>query len=78
MTAMSRHGDLPLAIRTVVVTTRVAVESQRRIADEDGAREALERGLALMDDLDASHVNDGGEARDGLIATARRELESLV
>ena len=75
---MSRHRDFPLAIRTVVVTTRVAVHSQRRIADEDGAREALRRGLALIDDLDASQADDGGDGRNGLIATARRELESLV
>ena len=75
---MSHRSGLPLAIRTVVVTTRVAVESQRRMADDEGARGALERGLALIDDLQSSHQDEVGDSGDGLIENARRELESLV
>ena len=64
-----------LAIRTVVVTTRAAVRSHRRVGRPDMARESALRGLLLLTELGRARDLRNGAAET--FAEAQRELQAL-
>lgn len=67
-----------MAIRTVAVTTRVAVKSHLSRGDPELAAASAERGLELLEQIDRS-LDEGvhGPARE-LLDAARRELTALA
>lgn len=71
-------AKLRLAIRTVAVTTRVAVKSHEKHGNGRLAAASAQRGLVLLDQL-AEALDDGAstEARDAFEA-ARSELSALA
>jgi len=72
---MGIAGSDELAIRTVVVTTRAAVRSHRRVGQSDMARESAVRGLLLLKELGRARDLRNGSAE--AFADARRELQAL-
>jgi hypothetical protein len=75
---VGNDAKLKLAIRTVAVTTRVAVKSHAGRGDSELAVASAERGLELLDQIDQSlDENASRPARDQLDA-ARRELTALA
>jgi hypothetical protein len=64
-------------IRVILVTTRASAHSLRP-DDEDQARAAVHRGLALLDGIEADVVDGTSLEAQEYLTQARAELESLL
>jgi hypothetical protein len=74
---VGNDAKLALAIRTVAVTTRVAVRSHSKRGDADLAVASAERGLQLLDQI-AQPLEDPSSRIRELLDAARRELTELA
>ena len=75
---MGNEAELRLAIRTVAVTTRVAVRSNRRTGHPEYAIASAQRGLALLDSIRQAIGPDTPSEIVDALETARRELSQLT
>jgi hypothetical protein len=75
---VGNDAKLRLAIRTVAVTTRVAVKSRVTRGDPELAIASAERGLALLDQIDQSLDEDASRPAREQLDAARRELDALA
>jgi hypothetical protein len=71
-------AKLRLAIRTVAVTTRVAVKSHERRGDAELAAETARRGLVLLDQIAESLDEEASTGARDAFETARGELSGLA
>jgi len=72
------ESKLLLAIRTIVVTTRVAIRSHRKAGMEDLGRDSARRGAAMLAELGRTLPTDGSEAVRQAYEKAERELQELT
>jgi hypothetical protein len=73
---MHRDTNPRLAIRTVLVTTRVAVKSNLAAGQPELGRRSAEQGTQLLESLAVEPGGDAGLSR--AYADARRELQTLA
>ena len=71
-------AKLKLAIRTVAVTTRVAVKSHEKRGDAELAAESARRGLVLLDHIAESLDEEDSTGARHAFETARGELSGLA
>ena len=75
---VGNDARLKMAIRTVAVTTRVAVASHERRGDPDLAIASAERGLELLEDIGKSLDDDASTETMESFAAVHRELTALA
>ena len=75
---MGNDAKLRLAIRTVAVTTRVAVKSHVTRGDPELAVASAERGLELLHHIQESLDEDASRPAREQLDAARRELQALA
>jgi hypothetical protein len=71
------ESKLVLAIRTIVVTTRVAIRSHRKAGTDHLGRETARRGAAMLAELGRKLPADGWEAVRQAYEEADREMQEL-
>ena len=71
-------AKLKLAIRTVAVTTRVAVKSHEKRGDTELAAESARRGLVLLDQIAESLDEEDSTGARHAFEIARGELSGLA
>lgn len=74
---VQHEANIPLAIRTVVVTTRSAARTHHDAGHDRLARDAVARGLQLLDALSSRLHADPTDDVGRLYEAARQELDSL-
>ena len=74
---MRQQRNLPLAIRTVLVTTRAAVSSNVNSGDQEMARVSARRGLALLESVALGPQTEDQDVSRAYVE-ARRELRELA
>lgn len=67
-----------LSLRAIVIGTRAAVNSHRRAGTERMIRAAAERGLQLLDELEARTGSRVDAEFHSALSGARRELTGLL
>ena len=75
---MGTDAKLKLAIRTVAVTTRVAVKSHEKRGDPELAAASARRGLQLLQGIGQSLDNGASSEARQAFDQARRELSVLA
>jgi hypothetical protein len=75
---VGNDAKLKLAIRTVAVTTRVAVKIHEKRGDAELAAESARRGLVLLDQIAESLDEDASTGARDAFETARGELSGLA
>lgn len=71
-------GGLELALRTIVVSTRAAIATHRKIGNDVLIYASAQQGLGLLDDLESRLPGDATEDDRRHIEEARRVLASLA
>ena len=77
-TRMGTVGNLELALRTIVVTTRTAIATHRMAGNDALLRASARHGLGLLDDLESRMPPDATARDQRNIEDARRELLALA
>jgi hypothetical protein len=72
------ESKLVLAIRTIVVTTRVAINSHRKSGTNDLGPETVRRGAAMLAELGRTLPTDGSDAVRQAYEKADREMQELT
>jgi hypothetical protein len=72
------ESDLRLAIRTIAVSTRAAIDSSNKVGRPDAAAECAQRGLTLLDGLRDQLGADVPDEITQLFETAARDLASAA
>jgi hypothetical protein len=75
---VTSDARLLLAIRTILVTTRIAFRSNQRAGMDDLAGGAASRGAQLLERLRRDVPPDANERLSGAMADAEREIRELV
>ena len=71
---MGTESDLRLAIRTIAVSARAAIDSSNKLGRPDVAVECAQRGLTLLDDLRDQLGADVPDEINQLFEASIREL----
>jgi len=72
------ESDLPLAIRTIAVSARAAIDSSNKSGRPDVAAECARRGLTLLDGLRDQLGADVPDEISQLFETAARDLRGAA
>jgi hypothetical protein len=67
-----------LAVRTILVTTRAAIQAHQESGKEDLARATANRGAELLRRLGQGLPPDAGETIERSYREAEREMEGLL